>query len=64
MDTLARYHKACAALAADADMADKLTDPSYAADRRPQADALRAEMHAEALREYREAAAALHAEYA
>lgn len=59
MDPITRYHNACAALAASADIADKLNDPSYVADRSARATILRAEQFKAELAEYRAAVAQL-----
>lgn len=59
---LDRLHLAALTLAADLDIADRMTDPAEPGDRSPAADALRAADRAAALAEYRAASAALDAE--
>lgn len=57
-----RFDNAAYALAASADVADRIaTDPEFPADRTPRADALRAEMRIADLRRYREADVSLEA---
>ena len=59
-EVIERYNRAAAVLAAQVDMADRMTDPSYVCDRSPRAEQLRAEHARESLAEYRAAAEALH----
>lgn len=59
-EVIERYNRAAAVLAAQVDVADRMTDPSYVCDRSPRAERLRAEHARENLAEYRAAAEALH----
>lgn len=59
-----RFHRAALALATDVSVQDRLeNDPHYAGDRSDRAVAMRRQMHAEALAEFRAAQAAFDLEF-